>query len=373
MNIGTKFLSAERADKEIIKKDFEYFSNQPLLLKVVDSTPDPILILNKERQTVFCNKSLLSLVHKNEIIEVLSQRPGELLQCAHAMETKTGCGTTEFCTTCGAAQAILSSHKGKNDIKECRISTTCGTSLDLKVWTTPFTINENFFTIFSFLDISNEKRKRALERIFFHDVLNTAGGIFGFAEILKEATEEEIDEFSGIIHSLSSRLIEEINTQKDLTAAENDELQVTIDEVSTDEIIRETIETYLKHEVVKQKEIKYVEGNNVIIKSDKVLLRRVLGNLLKNALEATLSGGEVSIGCKIKNSAVSFFVHNPSFIPRPIQLQIFQRSFSTKGSGRGLGTYSIKLLTEQYLKGKVSFVTSEIDGTTFFIELPVVN
>lgn len=41
-------------------------------------------------------------------------------------------------------------------------------------------------------------------------------------------------------------------------------------------------------------------------------------------------------------------------MPRTSQLQIFQRSFSTKGKGRGLGTYSIKLLTERYLKGTAS-------------------
>jgi sensor histidine kinase regulating citrate/malate metabolism len=56
---------------------------------------------------------------------------------------------------------------------------------------------------------------------------------------------------------------------------------------------------------------------------------------------------------------------------REIQLQIFQRSFSTKGSGRGLGTYSIKLLTEQYLHGKAWFTSNEVEGTTFFASIPI--
>jgi sensor histidine kinase regulating citrate/malate metabolism len=50
-------------------------------------------------------------------------------------------------------------------------------------------------------------------------------------------------------------------------------------------------------------------------------------------------------------------------------MQLFQRSFSTKGNGRGIGTYSIKLLTENYLKGKVSFFSNEEEGTVFSIEL----
>jgi sensor histidine kinase regulating citrate/malate metabolism len=52
-------------------------------------------------------------------------------------------------------------------------------------------------------------------------------------------------------------------------------------------------------------------------------------------------------------------------------MQLFKRSFSTKGLDRGLGTYSMKILGERYLKGKVYFTTSEEDGTSFFFDLPL--
>ena len=51
-------------------------------------------------------------------------------------------------------------------------------------------------------------------------------------------------------------------------------------------------------------------------------------------------------------------------------MQFFQRSFSTKSSGRGLGTYIMKLLSERYLDGKVSFASTEDDGTTFYASFP---
>jgi signal transduction histidine kinase len=50
---------------------------------------------------------------------------------------------------------------------------------------------------------------------------------------------------------------------------------------------------------------------------------------------------------------------------------VFQRSFSTKGTGRGLGTYSIKLLTERYLGGRVWFESAEGHGTTFHAEFDI--
>ncbi len=52
-----------------------------------------------------------------------------------------------------------------------------------------------------------------------------------------------------------------------------------------------------------------------------------------------------------------------------VRLQIFQRSFSTKGGGRGIGTYSMKLLTEKYLHGEIHFTSTNPKGTTFYIEI----
>ena len=68
---------------------------------------------------------------------------------------------------------------------------------------------------------------------------------------------------------------------------------------------------------------------------------------------------------------VRFTVRNEGVIPPMVQEHIFQRSFSTKAQyGRGLGTYSMKLLGERYLGGKVSFVSNAECGTVFSLELP---
>ena len=66
-----------------------------------------------------------------------------------------------------------------------------------------------------------------------------------------------------------------------------------------------------------------------------------------------------------------FRVANPSVMPPDVQNQVFQRSFSTKGENRGLGTYSMRLLTERYLKGHVSFTSDKAHGTVFRVRLPL--
>jgi len=64
-------------------------------------------------------------------------------------------------------------------------------------------------------------------------------------------------------------------------------------------------------------------------------------------------------------------VSKPGVMPEDVQLQIFQRSFSTKGQpGRGIGMCSVKLFGERYLGGRVDFASRVSDGTTFSLDLP---
>lgn len=93
--------------------------------------------------------------------------------------------------------------------------------------------------------------------------------------------------------------------------------------------------------------------------------------MVKNAVEASQAGQPVTVGCRQHDGRVEFWVHNHGVIPPQVQLQIFRRSFTTKDPGRGLGTYSMKLLTERYLKGAVSFTSSPADGTTFVASCPL--
>lgn len=64
-------------------------------------------------------------------------------------------------------------------------------------------------------------------------------------------------------------------------------------------------------------------------------------------------------------------MQNDRAMSNKVKYQIFQKSFSTKVNGRGLGTFSIKLLTERYLKGSVSFESNDFVGTIFTVVLPI--
>jgi signal transduction histidine kinase len=361
----------ERASDEDVRHDISLFASVPLLRQALDAVPDIFMILNEERQIVFANAALMRLLGIPPESFSGGMRPGEVLNCAHAFLEPGGCGASEFCRTCGAVQAIISSLRGVDSINECRITQQNGNALDLQVWATPLDLDGRRFTLFTVKDISHEKRRRALERIFFHNLLNTAGGVMGFAELLMSASPEELNELKSHVYQLSLRLIEEINAQKELAAAENDELAVepvTVDSLS---MLSDVMDLYAFHELSHDRIMRITpHAQAVPLSTDPVLLRRVLGNMLKNALEAISPGETVTLNCYAVEDGVAFEVHNPGFMPRNVQLQVFQRSFSTKGSGRGLGTYSIKLLIQRYLRGKVSFHSTPSEGTTFRVVCP---
>ena len=101
-----------------------------------------------------------------------------------------------------------------------------------------------------------------------------------------------------------------------------------------------------------------------------MLLRRVVGNLIKNALEASQPGEAVTISYQEVGHPV-IAVSNEGVMPEDVRRDVFRRAFSTKGeAGRGLGTSSVKLIAETYLKGTVDFFSTRESGTTFILVLP---
>jgi signal transduction histidine kinase len=369
-SLPTQFAPAARAPRRRLEQQHRSLQRIPLLRPLFDAVPDVVLILNTQRQIVFANRALENLTRLDPKI-TFGMRPGEAVDCRHAFDTQGGCGTTEFCRTCGAVQAVLAGLDGNEALEECRIALHNGDALDLQVIATPLTLDGELFAFCVLKDISDEKRRRMLEHVFFHDILNSAGALRGLADLLVRAPIPDKNEIAGDVWSVADRMIDEIKSQKLLAAAENNELLVEHSPLQVKRFLQELIHSYQEHEAGRGRRILLdPHTRDVTLQTDRTLLWRVLGNMLKNALEATAPGETVTLGCRLGMEQVELWVHNPGEIPEPARLQIFQRSFSTKGAGRGLGTYSIKLLGERYLGGQVSFTTSAAQGTTFRLRLP---
>lgn len=373
----TEFLPAQRVSMDVIMKSYRFFESQEFIKAVFDTAPGIVLILNDHRQTVYANHKLYEAFPGKNLNDILGYRPGEIFNCINALSSPGGCGTSKACKYCGASAAIIESmmHSVKSE-KECRITTVEDEkkgSLELMANAAPISINQENYYIFTVSDMSNEKRRKVLEQVFFHDVVNIAGSLKNIISLMK--TPEEIGGDINLLEMAdvsASSLLEEILSQRALLEAENGDLTPVFEETHVQDLLLDVYHILSKNNSTLTKKI-VIDRNseNLIFYTDRILIRRVLINLAKNAVEACGDFDIVTLNCRKDKDDIEFSVHNKGFIPEDIQMQIFQRSFSTKGNNRGIGTYSIKLFTEQYLNGKVWFKTGKEQGTTFYVKYPL--
>lgn len=373
----TYFASPERADTEILWVVREDFIASHVAVHLLDAVPEPAMVLYETRQIIIANSTLLGMLGMKGIEEMIGMRPGELLSCIHADEMPGGCGTSKACRYCGAGQAIVDCLvRGKIAGQECRISTNGdkdGGALDVYVQVTPVKAGDKDYAVMHMRDISADRRRAVLERVFFHDLTNAAFGLRSIAESLRNRSsgpeaDKELREF---LYRAAVQISDELSAHRQLLLAERGDLTPQFSKVRVADVL-EAVETIYRYsDLAMSKRIKVVSAPEIAIITDAVLLQRVLSNLVKNALEATPSGGTVSIAAYDRGETMDFVVGNPGVMPDDVQSQIYQRSFSTKeGIGRGIGTYSVKLIGERYLQGRVSFTSREPDGTEFTITLP---
>ncbi len=367
----TNFASPEKASDKELKSEIKTFCSDGLLNSILDAVPDLTLILNKYRQIVFANQAMLNYLGEKDIFKIVGMRPGELLGCSHSKEG-SGCGTTEFCRVCGSVKAILNSQNYVKDVQECAIASCDGEkAFNFRVWTTPYERAGALYTIYMIRDIADEKFRALLEHIFFHDLTNTSSGIYGLLSMV-EGDSDKFKEYSGLLLKLSQQLLEEIGAQRDLVMAENNQIVVQEELSSSMQILKDVFDLYSNSPAAGGKKLIMAQDSvDINFTSDKRLVRRVIGNMVKNAIEASADGDTITIGSCMSGGMVRFFVNNPIYISREIQLNLFKRSYSTKGTGRGLGTYSMKLLTERILGGTVSFISEPGKGTTFYADYPL--
>jgi nitrogen fixation/metabolism regulation signal transduction histidine kinase len=119
----------------------------------------------------------------------------------------------------------------------------------------------------------------------------------------------------------------------------------------------------------------------LVVEADREELRRTYINLLKNALQAIPDDREGRVrvtarrGAERNGEAPSVYsevIDNGTGIPPDVQDKVFEPNFSTKTSGTGLGL-AIAQKSIDELGGEIGYETTEGEGTTFWIRLPLVE
>ncbi len=112
-----------------------------------------------------------------------------------------------------------------------------------------------------------------------------------------------------------------------------------------------------------------VEKNFPLITADFSMLKRVLTNLVQNAVQAMPQGGKLSIRAYCRDSNVLISVEDTGIgIPEELKLKLFQPMVTTKSKGQGLGLAVVKRLVEAQ-GGAISFESEVGRGTKFIVKL----
>ena len=111
----------------------------------------------------------------------------------------------------------------------------------------------------------------------------------------------------------------------------------------------------------------------VHVYADRNMLRRVLVNLMQNAVDATPAGGRIVIGTRRLTGKVKLTVlDSGGGIAEDARGHLFQPFFSTKERGTGLGLYLIREIVMAH-EGEVSLETVDGKGTRATTYLPLVR
>lgn len=365
------FAPAGRANGEHLNFLAELALADPVVGVVLQAVGGYALIIDEHRQIIAANEALLAMLGAKRSDSALGLRPGEALGCVSAQRGPDGCGTSIQCRHCGAVAAILAAQVSDLPIDGSCSLACCNDShpkpTDFRIRVSPLFLGVERVYAFVFQDVTATKRREMLERMFLHDLGNLATGLIGWSEELSNAT---MDDAAMQIVELAHRLGEQLDEQRLLVEFEQGNAKLAHDRIEVDSLVADLRIWFGAHECARER--KFVVERATLpaaFHTDRQLLLRILGNLIKNAFEATPPRGTVTLRLVSSAGRILFEIHNAGSVPMELRAKLFKQRISTKGPARGLGTHAVQFFGEQCLGGQVSFESTEEHGTVFRFEL----
>jgi signal transduction histidine kinase len=131
--------------------------------------------------------------------------------------------------------------------------------------------------------------------------------------------------------------------------------------------------------LAKKISLNFEEATESPIRADESLLRRMILNLLDNAIKYTSEGGRVAVTCRrAADEYVVSITDTGGGIPADLQPRIFERFFradiarsraENDGGGAGLGLSISRWIAEAH-HGRLELTRSDSIGSTFTAYLP---
>ncbi len=225
----------------------------------------------------------------------------------------------------------------------------------------------------------SDRLKSAFLANMSHEIRTPMNGILGFAELLKdpEMSEDEQQQYIGIIEESGARLLNIINDLIDISKVESGQMELVISETNISKQV-EYIQDFFAPEIrAKNMQLVVNNGNikkDFVLRTDREKLLAILTNLVKNAIKYS-DGGTIEIGCEQVKQGMSFYVKDTGIgIPDDRKEAVFERFvqadvYDRKAlQGAGLGLAITKSYVEM-LGGEIWLESEENKGSIFFFTI----
>ncbi len=240
----------------------------------------------------------------------------------------------------------------------------------------PFILEINLL-ILKIIEINDDARKLAEEAASQKTATQIAHDIRSPLTALQSVNNSEFFK-NNPSYEIINKSIERINQIASNLLRNEDSSKITKD-------VRKHLAQYCVKQIITEKQYEFSsKGNNIafqisdlnnyFIQINETDLFRLLSNLINNAFEAIESNVPlVSVIYKELQGEIQIIVKdNGKGIPEEMKGKIFERGFTNKVEGNGLGLFQVKESVEQY-NGKIC-VNSQVGiGTEFIITFPATS
>jgi len=225
-----------------------------------------------------------------------------------------------------------------------------------------------------------EEMRNDLMSMIVHDLRSPLGNIMSSLDILRSTlpgNDEMLNSLLSIAGRAAARLSRLVDSLLDLRRLESGELRLNRVPVNTITLLHEAVEQV--QPTAEAKGIQLVTTVPVaspIVPVDVDLIRRVVINLLDNAVKYTPRAGTITTGLKSSPDLLTISVGDTGpGIPAGEHVRIFDKftrvQRETSAQGLGLGLAFCKLAVEAH-GGRIWADSEREDGATFSFTLPIV-
>jgi heavy metal sensor kinase len=232
------------------------------------------------------------------------------------------------------------------------------------------------------LDESFERQRRFMSDAS-HELRTPVAILRGEAEVALSREERSIEEYReslAVLHSEARRLTHIVEDLFTLTRADAGQYPISAKDFYLDELVTDCVHSARTLALAKDISLTTDAGGELPIHADENLLRRMILNLIDNAVKYTSKGGSVAVSCARTGDEYAISIRDTgSGISPELQPWIFERFFradkarsrsESDGGGAGLGLSIARWIAAAH-NGRLELTQSGPGGSIFIAYLPV--